>query len=82
MQDKRWDLNPRQKVTVGTRTQGRLEVKGEELSKERTLSEAQVMVYGPEFTRETKSEATLALSYSIYTSTIKSSHRELTRRVS
>ena len=57
-------------------------MKGEELSEEGTLSEAQVMVYGPEFTKETKSEVTLALSYSIYTSTIKSSHRIITRRVS
>ena len=50
MQDKHWDSNPRCKVTVGTWTQGRLGVKGEELSKEGTLSKAQVMVYGPEFT--------------------------------
>ena len=57
-------------------------MKGEELSEEQALSKAQVKVYGPEFTEETRSEATLALSYSIYTSTIKSSHRELTRRVS
>ena len=54
----------------------------EELSKEGTLSEAQVMVMVLNSQKETKSEATLALSYSIYTSTIKSSHRELTRRVS
>ena len=44
MQDKRWDLNPRQKITVGTQTQGRLRVEGEELSKEQALSEAQVKV--------------------------------------
>ena len=50
MQDKHWDLNPRRKITVGTWTQGRLGVKGEELSEEGTLSKAQVMVYGPEFT--------------------------------
>ena len=48
MQDKCWDLNPRHKITVGTQTQGRLGVKGEELSEEGTLSKAQVMVYGPE----------------------------------
>ena len=71
MQDNRWDSNPRE-----TRCEW------EELSKEGTLSEAQVMVYDPEFTEETKSEATSVLGYSIYTSMIKSSHRELIRRVS
>ena len=55
---------------------------GNELSEQGTASKALMEVYGPEFTKETKSEATVVFTSVLYTSILRSSHRIVRRRVS
>ena len=55
---------------------------GNELSEQGTVSKALIEVYGPEFTKETKSKATVVFTGVLYTSILRLSHHIVRRHVS